>query len=527
MNKIIPIVLIFFFISGSFVAAFSPVSASELVEDTWSTITDMDQPRYGFEVVVLDGKIYAIGGCFSYEFLSTNERYDPKTDQWLTLAPMPTPRGNFVIVECQGKIYCMGGTTNDGPVNYSGPILFRQVDVVEVYDPVTNMWESKDPLPFSVVVEYISVSDETFKNSLQVQVINGQIFIMTFEGELYVYNPVTDKWSNKSPLLVKEEPLRAHVVNEQLFVITQSAMYLYNPVTDAWTNKAEMPASMTYVFSAVMDNKIIVGDFLYTAGSTNWSSIFSAQLRVRIYDTLSDVWYEGKTTDEHILAAHVNGLVTTIIITGVYAPKNVYVLGLESTKEDVYNLKPFTWVYDPVDDVWSTAKIADTAPYGWLGSRMIVVDDVFYIIGSGEFNFKYVPVGYDSWGYYDTRPSVTAPLVSNVASPNPSESEPVWSFLTQFVVIVAVLIVGVVTVTLFFYLRGRKNKALMLRMNKVLAFMLTFFFISGLFVTAFNSVSAELVGDSWNTKTSMSQARANLGVVAVDGKIWFFVNLCG
>ncbi|MCL1970209.1 MAG: hypothetical protein FWF66_01940 [Candidatus Bathyarchaeota archaeon] len=37
----------------------------------------------------------------------------------------------------------------------------------------------------------------------------------------------------------------------------------------------------------------------------------------------------------------------------------------------------------------------------------------------------------------------------------------------------------------------------------------------------FSSVSAsELVENSWNTKAPLSQARASLGVVAVDGKIY-------
>jgi len=51
--------------------------------------------------------------------------------------------------------------------------------------------------------------------------------------------------------------------------------------------------------------------------------------------------------------------------------------------------------------------------------------------------------------------------------------------------------------------------------------MLLFFFIAGTFAISFNPVSASgLVEDSWNTKTSMNQARYDLGVVAVDGKIY-------
>jgi len=57
--------------------------------------------------------------------------------------------------------------------------------------------------------------------------------------------------------------------------------------------------------------------------------------------------------------------------------------------------------------------------------------------------------------------------------------------------------------------------------NKVISFILLFFFISGLFVIVFNSVSAsDLVQDSWNTKTPTSQPRFDLGVVAFDGKIY-------
>jgi len=58
-------------------------------------------------------------------------------------------------------------------------------------------------------------------------------------------------------------------------------------------------------------------------------------------------------------------------------------------------------------------------------------------------------------------------------------------------------------------------------MSKFLPFMLLFFFISGSFATIFNPVFAsELVENSWNIKTPMNQARADLGVVAVDSKIY-------
>ncbi|MDR0318626.1 MAG: hypothetical protein LBI09_01160, partial [Nitrososphaerota archaeon] len=58
-------------------------------------------------------------------------------------------------------------------------------------------------------------------------------------------------------------------------------------------------------------------------------------------------------------------------------------------------------------------------------------------------------------------------------------------------------------------------------MYKVFPLILLSFVILGSFTAVFSSVSAfELVADSWNTMAPMSQARYDLGVVAVDGKIY-------
>ena len=57
--------------------------------------------------------------------------------------------------------------------------------------------------------------------------------------------------------------------------------------------------------------------------------------------------------------------------------------------------------------------------------------------------------------------------------------------------------------------------------NKIMSFLLLFLFISGMVTVVFNPVLAsELVEDSWSTKTPMNFERYNLGVVAVNGKIY-------
>jgi hypothetical protein len=58
-------------------------------------------------------------------------------------------------------------------------------------------------------------------------------------------------------------------------------------------------------------------------------------------------------------------------------------------------------------------------------------------------------------------------------------------------------------------------------MRKIFPLILISFLMLSSSTAVYTSVLAlELVEDSWNAKTPMSQARANLGVVAVEGKIY-------
>jgi len=172
VNKVIPFILIFLFISGSLTVAFSSVCASELVEDSWAKKAPMSQARSGLGVVAVDGKIYAIGGSTENDNVGTNERYDPKTDTWVVLKSMPTPRADFGIAAYRDKIYCIG----NGPT--------------EVYDIATDSWNIKKSIP---------IDGET----LQAHTIDEKIFVMV-SGLLYMYDPVTDSWTQKTSLPTSE-----------------------------------------------------------------------------------------------------------------------------------------------------------------------------------------------------------------------------------------------------------------------------------------------------------------------------------
>ena len=100
----------------------------------------MGTARNGMGVEVLDGKLYAVGGSGVDETatgigLSSVERYDPATNAWEEVAPMGTARKQMDVVVLAGKLYAVGGVGGD-PASRG----FR-LRSVEAFDPTTNAWE--------------------------------------------------------------------------------------------------------------------------------------------------------------------------------------------------------------------------------------------------------------------------------------------------------------------------------------------------------------------------------------------------
>jgi len=76
----------------------------------------------------VNSKIYAIGG--SQPQSKAVEEYDPATDTWTTKSPIPTARWGLTTGTVNGKIYAIGGGNVYPPTK-----CYR---TVEEYDPVTD-----------------------------------------------------------------------------------------------------------------------------------------------------------------------------------------------------------------------------------------------------------------------------------------------------------------------------------------------------------------------------------------------------
>jgi hypothetical protein len=209
----------------------------------------MQEAKSVLGVAAVNGKIYAIGGSTASgfspsipafavfgdinidEFVGTNEEYDPATDMWTYKASMPTPRTVFAIAAYQNKIYCIGGRSIVGSVNggYTG--------VNEVYDPATDTWETKAPMP-------------TARGWLQANVVNGKIYLIggAPNGTLNeVYDPATDTWATKAPMPTGASSYASAVFDNKIYIIggfSSNLNQIYEPTIDKWSLGAPPPSGV-------------------------------------------------------------------------------------------------------------------------------------------------------------------------------------------------------------------------------------------------------------------------------------------
>jgi len=195
MSKALALAFVLVFLTASTTILAIPVSGATTDENTWETKAPMSQPRAGLGVVAVNGKIYAIGGASTAPYqnqadnlLSTNEEYDPTTDTWTVKPSMPTPRAYFAIAAIQNKIYCIGGVVGseklfDGFLTRS---LFVYSGITEVYDTITETWETKASMP-----------TEKGTAKFQANVVDGKIYVIGAKLT-YVYDPPADFWIQKT-----------------------------------------------------------------------------------------------------------------------------------------------------------------------------------------------------------------------------------------------------------------------------------------------------------------------------------------
>lgn len=255
--------------------ALGTVEAYDQATDTWSARSGMPTPRQKPASCVVDGKIYVLGGCefhfvsgydYNVECYTTVEEYDPATDTWSEKSPMPTARSFHSACAVDNRIYIIGG---GGSGTYGS--WNNSVNEMEMYEPATDTWTG------------IGIAPRPMMNS-GCSVIDGKIYIMGGELEGYdhrvdVYDPETDTWTRKADMLTGKSEFGCCVFNEMIYVmggdggheeLNSDFLDIYDPANDTWTAGESMFVPRWGLSSSTLEGRIyaIGGLFnFYSPGS--------------------------------------------------------------------------------------------------------------------------------------------------------------------------------------------------------------------------------------------------------------------
>ena len=250
-------------IFGLGVAPFA-VYAFDPAINGWSYLTDLPEPVNHAGLVYLDGSLYVVGG---YRRTSLNPLgrlmiYDLDAGTWREGPPMLTPRGAMGVVVLNGRIHAIGGTY-DGTVGDGAGLTQYGVNtgIHEVYDPRTGVWTRAADLP-------------TPRNHVGAVVARGEIIVMAGRNDATyqltaneIWSPTTNSWRTAAPVPTGRSGVAAAELRGFVYLFggeTLGPAYepldvaeRYDPATDRWATLPPMPTARNGFAAAT------VGDFIY------------------------------------------------------------------------------------------------------------------------------------------------------------------------------------------------------------------------------------------------------------------------
>jgi N-acetylneuraminic acid mutarotase len=202
--------------------------------DTWKALAPMPTKRGAASAAVANGKIYVVGGANSltnfsengihprrpHAVLATVEEYDPATNTWRERRSMLVARNHHAVAEVGNKIYVIGGRIGAAFITGGS----NNIDLVEVYDPATDLWTALEKMP-------------TPRSAIGAGVYKGKIVIpggeyqdrreLTAFRSVEFYDPTVNRWQLLPPMPHARHGLGVGVIGDRLYTVSgegQSAL---------------------------------------------------------------------------------------------------------------------------------------------------------------------------------------------------------------------------------------------------------------------------------------------------------------
>ncbi len=287
---------------------------------------------------------------------------------WKVGESMPTNRSEIAAEVVKGKIYVMGG----GDYSKDGIL-----DLLEIYDPITNEWTQGTPLPYGID------HAPSVKYEDKIYLIGGFLRDKITTDKVQIYDPITNEWTQGTALPVPRAASVAEIVNGTIYVISGldidhhpvTTNLAYNIENDTWMTKAQMPTMngpKHHAASAVVDGKIyVIGGRLFGNGVPN-----------QINDALTnldDNWmYNPQKNNWTLLSSMPIGR------SGFAAESldgQIYVFGGQVARGPMANVES----YDPIINKWT---VEPKMKFARDGLTAVTFNDRIYVLGGQHEELK-------------------------------------------------------------------------------------------------------------------------------------------
>ena len=247
----------------------------------WTPMAPDPHAKVAPAVAEIGGKLYVQGfdqDNFGNQssFVPRLSIYDSSSNTWTIGASPAIIRAFANAVAINGKLYVVGGCV-------MSDCRIGTTATLEIYDPVTNTWSNGTPMV-------------TARFGAAAGVIAGKLYVAggttacppcDHPNTTEIYDPATNTWSAGAPIPMSRDLEIGAAVNGRLYVIGGSTgatafgrVDVYNPATNSWTSGAPMPTPRAGAAAGVMNGKIyVVGGYGTASLTTNES-----------YDPGSDSW---------------------------------------------------------------------------------------------------------------------------------------------------------------------------------------------------------------------------------------------
>ena len=303
-----------------------------------------------------------MGHTISGGELDIVEAYDPATDTWETKTPMPVARRATTCGVIDDKIYVAGGS----PTSWWG----SNTNKLEVYDPATDTWDvTKEDMPKSLFGPKGAVLGDKFY-------LVGGLHSGTWTGQKWVqiYDPATNSWELGPNLINGRFAHSVEVVGDKLYVIGGTdvsgggsldiieEVEVYDPTEDTSWSKVDITPVLFKVHASSVYKDIIYSFSGGRMGGTNMTPV-------------SDVYSYTPPAESATLAKgsfEFEGRIRNyeVYLPQDYKPNMPVVFALHGYSETIKWFKDYTLFHEYADTsgfilVYPQGSIASNGQPGW------------------------------------------------------------------------------------------------------------------------------------------------------------------